>query len=79
MYLLNWYDEISDSLNRVIDGVAVPIPWTEYLAWAQVTETLVRPEEYAILRKMDLTYCNEMNTEISDLRLREMEKSKIRK
>lgn len=75
-YLWNWYHEISDSLRRVNDGVCFPIPWTEYIAWAQVTRQIVNSEEYAILRSIDVDFCDEMNKELEAYRERENERQR---
>ena len=53
----SWYWEISDGLRRVNDGAVNPIPFSEYLAWAEVTGRIVWPSEYAILRAMDRVFC----------------------
>lgn len=40
------------------------MPWSEFYHWAQVTQTIVHPEEYAILRAMDAVFCEETNSEL---------------
>lgn len=73
----DWYFEISRSNRRVIDGVCVPFPTSEFLAWKEATETIVYPREYDILRAMDEAYCEEVNKELTDLRARRDEARKI--
>jgi accessory colonization factor AcfC len=51
-------------LRRVEDGVCFPVPWSEFLAWANVANVIVRADEYAILRAVDLAFCDEMNKEL---------------
>ena len=63
-YLWDWYFELASAVGRVIDGVCMPIPWSEYLAWAEVAGLIVRSEEYAILRAMDASFCEETNKEL---------------
>lgn len=63
-YLWDWYFELSSAVGRITDGVCFPIRWTEYLAWAEVTGLIVRSEEYAILRAMDASFCEETNKEL---------------
>ena len=75
-HYFDMYYEISNGLRRVQDGVCSPIPWTEFVAWAKVTKTLVRVQEYDMLRQMDLAFCDEMNKELRDFRLRSEEKAK---
>lgn len=65
-HLWIWYWEISNGLRRVSDGAVNPIPWSEFLAWAQVTGQIVRPSEYAILREMDAAFCAMTGQEIQD-------------
>lgn len=63
-YLWDWYWQISDGLKRIFDGVCAPIPWSEFLCWAQVTQSIVYADEYAILRAMDAAFCDETNIEL---------------
>lgn len=71
-----WYAEISDSVQRVIDGVCRPIPPSEYLAWMTLTERKVRANEYEILRALDRAYCKETNKDLQARRNRESEQQK---
>lgn len=61
-----WYWELSNSLRRVSDGAVNPIPYSEFLAWAQATGRIVWPSEYAILRQMDKAFCAMTAKEIED-------------
>jgi hypothetical protein len=63
-YLWDWYHELAEGVGRINDGVCRPIPWGEYLAWAKVSGSIVRTDEYAILRAMDASFCDEMNKEL---------------
>jgi hypothetical protein len=78
-YLWEHYHEISSGVGRVRDGVFFPIPWTEFLAWANVTGNLVLSGEYAILRAMDLVFCEETNKSLIAYREKMLEKSKSKK
>lgn len=60
----SWYFQASDGLRRVDDGVCFPIPWDQFLSWSSVTGTIVRSDEYIILRAMDTAFCDEMNKEL---------------
>lgn len=66
VYLWQWYQQISDSLQRVIDGVCRPIPPSEFVAWQSMSRNIVNHVEYDILRKMDKAYCDEMNIELKN-------------
>lgn len=63
-YLWLWYHELSDALQRVSDGVCLPIPWTEYEAWHNIAGHEVRVAEFGVLRAMDIAFCSEMNKEL---------------
>lgn len=65
LYLWEWYWEIAAQSKRVNDGVAVPIAWVEFFAWAQATGRIVRPFEYDILRDMDAAFVAETNIELT--------------
>lgn len=65
-YLWNWYWSISNSLRRVTDGVANPIPPSEYKAWKEITGNIVWPSEFEILRKMDSKFCEMTGQELQD-------------
>lgn len=70
-YLIEWFDEIRNGFRDVVDGVPVPIPWTEYLAWATATRRIVRPAEYAILQAMHRAWRQAIGPEIEAARERE--------
>jgi len=75
-YLWGWYEQISNSCVRIVDGICRPIPPSEILAWIQLTGNIVWPSEYAILVKMDRAYCEEMNLELEANRARRDEQLK---
>lgn len=75
-HLWEWYWTISARLRRVRDGVAEPIPPSEFTHWCHNSGTIIRPVEYAILSAMDDVFCDEMNLELRDYRLRENERSR---
>lgn len=52
-YIWDWYLEILGGFRGVVDGEPVPIPPSEFKAWADLTGNVVSAEEYAILRQMD--------------------------
>lgn len=68
---------LSGCVRRVIDGVCIPIPPTEFLAWCRASGTIVYPFEYAILSAMDDAYREEMNSELENYRLREKNRQEI--
>lgn len=72
-YLWDWYFSISGSLTRVLNGICHPLPPSEVLAWVKMTETIVYPFEYDILREMDSVFCSEMNKELMDYQARQRE------
>lgn len=76
-YIWDWYFEISDCLRRVEDGVCFPIPWSEYRAWEKVTGTIVSNDEHAILRSIDVDFCDEMNKELQAYQEREKERQRL--
>lgn len=49
----------------VKSGVAVRLPPSEMLAWANVTGNVVNPDEYAILRDMNAAWAAAMNDELT--------------
>jgi hypothetical protein len=75
LYLWEWYWQISGKLLRVADGVAVPIPWSEYRAWRKETRRIVRPFEYDILIDMDAAFVAETNAELQRSRAIQKEQS----
>ena len=74
-YLLEWYFDLSDSLRRIRDGVAEPIPPSEFEACKHATGQIVYPSEYAILRAIDAVFCSETNKELQAYRARLDEKN----
>lgn len=72
----SYYWTISSTLRRVEDGVAIPIPPSEFLAWCEASGTILTPPEYAILSGMDDAFCDEMNRELKDFRTRQEEAQK---
>jgi hypothetical protein len=74
--LWQWYWTISSRLRRVVDGICEPIRPSEFLAWCEASDTIIRAPEYAILCAMDDAFCSEMNSEINDFRQRQEEQRK---
>jgi len=66
LYLWDWFHEISNSVNRVIQGQPMRVPPSEFLAWATMTGRIVLSAEYAILRDMDAAFCSALAVEISE-------------
>lgn len=52
-HLWDWYFEILDGFQGVVNGEPVPIPASEFSAWFALTGNVVSPDEYTILRRMD--------------------------
>lgn len=75
-YLWDWYHELSSSLRRVSDGVCFPVPWSEYIAWSTISNTIVNAIEFNALHEMDLAFCDEMNKELQAYHERERDKAK---
>jgi len=63
-YLWDWFWEINSGVNRDGDGHCRKITWADYSGWEIQTETIVRPDERAILRAMDDAFVKEANAEI---------------
>ena len=63
-------------MRRVADGVCFPIPWSEYLAWAEVTQNIVHAAEYSVLRSVDVAFCEEMNKELQAYQERQRDKQR---
>lgn len=78
IYLWEWFNELSSSVFRNADGYYHLIPPSEYKAWSELTGSLIRPEEYAILRAMDIAFCNELNADIKALQIRKTEEQNRR-
>lgn len=76
MYLWDLYFSVSDSLTRIKDSICHPIPPSEFKSYCELTETIVYPHEYDILRKMDSMFCSEMNKELQDYQTRQHEAQK---
>ena len=69
-YLWDWYWELSSGLIRINDGAVIPIPPSEVKAWVEITRNIVYPTEYAILRAMDMAFCDESAREVAAYRAR---------
>lgn len=82
MYLWEWFGDINNSVSRIDynAGIYNLISPTEFLAWSTLTGNEILPEEYEILRAMDIIFCKEMNLEISSERIRreDLEKNKVK-
>lgn len=73
----DWYCDILNSFQSVIDGQAVPIPPSEFAAWISLTGNIVRPEDYAILRQIDNARRDAMNEEIKRARDRQKAEAEL--
>lgn len=69
-YLWDWFFEFIEAGRHIDDGVPVSPPWSEYLAFAEVTGRIVRTAEYAILRDMHATWRKAMGVELAENRAR---------
>ncbi len=78
-YLWDWFFNIHDMMGaRVYDGFCRSIPPSEYLAWAELTGTIVYQHEYDILTSMDAAFCREYNKELQNYRLRREEEIRLK-
>ena len=53
-YLWRWFQEV-EAGRSYADGVPLPIPSSEYLAWARLGGVHLRPWEVQTLRALDAT------------------------
>lgn len=53
-YLWRWFGELEGG-RPFVDGAMLPIPPTEYAAWASLAGVRPRPWELSILRALDAT------------------------
>ncbi|HRQ13087.1 MAG TPA: hypothetical protein PK205_07260 [Promineifilum sp.] len=53
-----------------------PIPPSEFLAWFNAMGVVVRPDEYAILRAMDVEFCSCMQDRVNNERIRKADEAK---
>lgn len=63
-YLWDWYFDADRRISRMLDGSYRLIPPSEWLAWRDITRSLVRTQEFAILAAMDRAYASAVNEEI---------------
>lgn len=75
-YLWNIFFEMCESVGRIKNGMCYPIPPSEFKAYFELTETIVYPHEYGILRNMDSVFVIEMNKELQDFQSRQREEHK---
>lgn len=76
IYLWDWFKALNESVFRNVDGYYHLIPPSEYKAWSELTGSLITPDEYDILRSMDVVFCNELNADIEAKRIRKTEEQK---
>lgn len=74
-YLWDWFFEISNSVNRIVQGQPMRVPPSEFLAWAALSGRIVLTAEYAILRDMDAAFCSALAVEISEAQARQQAKA----
>lgn len=66
--------ELYKCFGRVRDGICSPLPPSEILAWTKLYNVKIKPVEVAILHKMDLVFCDEINEELQAYRERSLDK-----
>lgn len=64
-YLYDWFDDLCSGHNRVVNGRTQRITWADFSAWQQVSQNIVYPHEFAILRAMDTAYCEALEEELA--------------
>ncbi len=60
--------DVSNSVSRSIDGVVMLVPPSEWYYWSKLTNTVLNPDEFALLRAMDAAFCSQLNAEIAEKR-----------
>ena len=58
------------------EGICHPIPPTEFKAWVEITNNIVKPVEFDILFEMDRMFCQEVNLELRSEREKQEDKMK---
>lgn len=77
IYLWDWFGQLCDAVHRIdFNGNYCVISPSEFLAWSTLTNNLITPIEYDILKSMDLVFCNELNKEVQARHAKEEEKRK---
>jgi len=64
LYLWEWFYELSEGVNRVIDGQVYRLTWSEIAAWIALTRNIVLPSEIDVLKSMDIAYCEALEGEL---------------
>lgn len=64
LYLWEWFYELTEGVNRVIDGQVYRLTWSDILAWITLSRNIVRPAEIDVLKSMDIAYCEALEGEL---------------
>lgn len=67
-YIYDWYCDIERGINRVVGGAVKRFTWQDLEAWRNLSGNLVRPNEFAIIKAMDLAYCEALEGELQYMR-----------
>ena len=62
-HILEWFWQISEGRSTGINGND-RLTCTEISAWSQFTGNIIMPEEFDMIRAMDVAWCNAMSEEI---------------
>lgn len=62
-HILEWFWQISEGRSTGINGND-RLTCTEISAWSQLTGNIITPEEFEMIRAMDVVWCNAMSEEI---------------
>lgn len=66
--------DLSNSIVRVKNGMTLPIPPSEFVAWRAMTGNIVYPVEYDIMRAMDDAFCALTAQEVKSFQARDADR-----
>jgi hypothetical protein len=74
-HLWELYQSLSESTVRVVEGICRPIPPETIDTYLKLSGTIIGPTDFRILQSMDKAFCETVNSELNDFRIREKERA----
>lgn len=75
-YLWEWFVDLNADRSLDNNGYMKTLTATAIKSWSELTDTVIRPSEFRLLREIDKAFVTETNKEISDSRLRVQENAR---
>lgn len=66
LYIWDLFFELNDGVDRTGDGYCRGVTWADLIGFQQAKQITLTPDEIALLKAMDVVFCDQMNAAIAE-------------